>query len=126
VTAVDELLAFLRACLDDDERVARAASPGPWKPNAEQDEVLAVDDVTVADGFALSGNQLRATVEHIARWDPARVLAKIRADRAILDWCERAIHVTEDDCYQLGVDDVVRLLAQPYAGQPGWRAEWRA
>jgi hypothetical protein len=61
-----------------DEREARAlkASPGPWRPNSEHTEVLAVDDIPVADGFALSGNQLRATVDHISSCEPERMFRR--------------------------------------------------
>jgi len=137
VTAVDELIAFVRACLDRVERLAREASPGPWKPNAEHDEVLAVDDITVADGFALSGNQLRATVEHIALHDPATVLADVAAKRRILDL--HVLSVLDGDTYCAlchmddgliygpgGACETVRALAQAYAGWDGWREEWRA
>jgi len=120
VTAVDDLVTWLRAQLGDDERMALAASPGPWKPNAEHDEVLAVDDITVADGFALSGNQLRATVGHIARWDPARVLAEVEAKRRIVD--EWASEYYE---HRAALGRAVRLLALPYAEHPGYREEWR-
>jgi hypothetical protein len=82
---------FLTARLDEDEAVARAASPGPWHPNAELDEVLAMDGITVADGFALSGPQTRATTEHIARHDPARVLADVEAKRRIVERLTHAI-----------------------------------
>jgi hypothetical protein len=128
---MDDLVTWLRAQLDDHERVARAASPGPWRPNAEHDEVLAVDDITVADGFALSGNQLRATVDYITRWDPARVLAKVAADRRILDEYDRvmgsfrAYLVPGNAMAMATVQDIVRLLALPYADRPGYRAEWR-
>ena len=63
---------------------------------------------------------------HIARWDPHRVLAKVKADRAILDWCDRM-----DPGDGLGgllareARKIRRLLAQPYAGQDGWREEWQ-
>jgi uncharacterized protein DUF6221 len=77
---------------------------------------------------------------HIARWDPARVLAEveqerrdIEAKRRILDWLTRVDeYMDRDDMswHRLGgaidTDDAVRLLAQPYAGRPGFREEWRA
>lgn len=81
---MSDLIEFLRARLDEDEQTALAASPGPWAPNDECDEVLAVDGERVADGFALSGRQLRATVDHIARHDPARALREVEAKRRIL------------------------------------------
>lgn len=145
---VDELIAFFHARLDEDERWALAASPGPWSENAESTEVLAVDGITVADGFALSGNQLRATVAHIARHDPDRVLREVEAKRRILDE-----HASEDgDCSACGrasweenpgaylrdepeMADVwrptiwpcrtARLLALPYADHPDYREKWK-
>ena len=139
---MDDLVQFLRARLDEDAELAQAASPGPWHPSDESDEVLAVDGITVADGFALSSRQLRATTEHIARHDPARVLAEVEAKRRILE-IHKVVGGWEDEDGQdigLGCDEcgysaeysdrggwceTVRLLALPYADHPGYRAEWR-
>lgn len=136
---VDDLIAFLRARLDEREARALAASPGPWRPNAEHDEVLAVDDILVADGFALSSNQLRATVDHIAGNDPEYVLEDIAAKRQIIGWCIEVIGqrdlsrygefgALKDDPDALAVTlavETLRLLALPYAGHEDYRAEWR-
>jgi len=130
---MDDLVTWLRARLDEDERVALAASPGPWKPNAEHDEVLAVDDVTVADGFALSGNQLRATVGHIARWNPARVLAEVDAKRRILDEYEMWADDDDQDYEhaQTAANSAaallvaVKLVALPMAERDGYDESWR-
>lgn len=111
-----DLVEFLRARLDDDERDALAASPGPWSPNAEADEVTAADGITVCDGFALSNNQLRATVRHIARHDPARVLAEVEAKRRIIrDYEQDVFHST----------DVLRILAAVFADHPNYNPMWR-
>ncbi|MFB4285689.1 DUF6221 family protein [Nonomuraea sp. MTCD27] len=119
---MDDLIAFLRARLNEDEQEALAASPGPWKANAEQHEVLAVDDIEVATGFALNGEQLRATVRHIVRHDPARVLREVEAKRRMLQ-----AHI---GYYGLGMDEywpipTLTLLALPYANHPDYREEWR-
>ncbi|WP_338683897.1 DUF6221 family protein [Streptomyces acidiscabies] len=118
---MDDLVAWLRVQLDEDERTALAASPGPWSVNAESDEVLAVDGVTVAEGFALSGGQLRATTEHIAEHDPARVLREVEALRRIVD---RYAWLREHGDTG-GTAWVLPLLALPYADRPGYREEWR-
>ncbi|MFI7691757.1 DUF6221 family protein [Nonomuraea sp. NPDC049655] len=140
-----DLAAFIRARLDEDEQEALAASPGPWRANAEHDEVLAVDGETVADGFALSSEQLRATVRHIVRHDPARVLREIEAKRHLLH-----AHAREHECLgltghgehsvvdgkpwefwenhytdDLGPCFVLRCLALPYADHESFREEWR-
>lgn len=121
----DELIAVIERGLEADEQAARAASPGPWSPNAESDEVLSVDGITVCDGFALSGRQLRATVEHIVRHDPSRVLAEVEAKRRILDEHE-GVHTCGDRTYDFREwCPTLRALALPYAGRPGYREEWR-
>lgn len=78
--------------------------------------------------------------EHIARHDPARVLAEVEAKRRILDLASLA---AQREAQKPGYDTVarletalakvtapelervVRLLALPYADQPGYRDEWR-
>lgn len=99
---------FLNARLDEDEALARAAAPGPWHTNAEADEVLAVDGITVAEGFALSGPQIRATTQHIARHNPARVLAEIQAKRRIVEMYGQAV----------AIDTVLDHLAAVYDQHP--------
>lgn len=112
MSAVDELITWLRAQLDDDERVARAA----W-PDCTPDDPRASDE----------------DIRHIARWDPARVLAEVEAKRRILDLAPAAVMRalgTQDPDFRDGYldahEEAVKLLAQPYAGRPGWREEWRA
>jgi len=53
---------------------------------------------------------------HIARHDPARVLAECEAKRRILTYAEH-----NDDVYLLG-----SYLALPYADHESFQAEWRA
>jgi hypothetical protein len=115
---MNDLTEWLRKQLDEDEQAAVAASPGPWKTNAEHDEIHAVDGITVAEGFALSSNQLRATVDHIVRWDPARVLAEVDAKRRLID---EAIRLMSYD----GEFEFLELLALPYADRPGYQESWR-
>jgi hypothetical protein len=71
---------------------------------------------------------------HIARWDPARVLAEVAAKRAVLDECAAAIKAgelqdgTTWNDMAVGAElaiDVVRLLVQPYADRPGFDPIWR-
>jgi hypothetical protein len=120
-----DLITFLRARLDEDEALALAASPGPWHPDAESYEVLAADDITVCDGFALSGPQLRATTEHIARWDPARVLAEVAAKRAVVDGLAAADPHAGYITGTFTARHALWLLAQSYADHPDYREEWK-
>lgn len=69
------------------------------------------------------------TAEHIARWDPARVLlAEIDAKRRILDRCARAL-VAPSDPWNDGAygfaELVIHELAQPYTDRDGFPQEWR-
>jgi hypothetical protein len=131
---VDELSAFLRARLDDDERVAREATVGPWRWGPSLGKItwaLAGPDIPYG-GFVLgtsdAGCPSKFDAEHIARWDPARVLAEVQAKRAILDRiAEAEAACTGPDTIEIDgfvARDLVCLLAQPYAGHPGWREEW--
>jgi hypothetical protein len=61
---------------------------------------------------------------HIARWDPARVLAECEAKRRIVELVlDRPIRDHGDckceSCWTL------RLVALPYADHPDYRAEWK-
>lgn len=146
---MDDLIAFIRSCLDDDERAARAAAVLPygsakWFAGAEG-SVFGIDqgsDMHVR-GAVLSLDDIG---EHIARWDPARVLAEIDAKRKLLDlhapfksnWHRGVLQC--DHCAELchsrsglGCDSpdapypcpTVRLIALPYADRPGYLEEWR-
>lgn len=152
---MNDLVQFLRDRLDEDDELAATASPGPWHVDAEADEVLAVDDIVVAEGFALSGQQLRATTRHIARHDPARVFREVEAKRQLLadvladqhfrneeDHWYSCAALTDDQGDPLCFDDTrapgpcdcgrddrvarrLRLLAVPYADHPDYREDWR-
>lgn len=128
VDVIDGILAeWLRRQLDEEQRAAEALPPWPWSANAEGDEVLAADGVTVAEGFALSGAQLRATVDHVVRYDPARALAEVDAKRRLLSGHERPVHRC-DGGEMTWVDEdcpIKVALALPYAARPGYREEWQ-
>lgn len=129
---MDDLTTFLRACLDDDERVARKCAPGPWVILGEPRESYVVS----AAGVAVALGWLRDAA-HIARWDPARVLAEIDAKRRIIDAYMDAVHMhqamseTDDDgkwdwlFKEESLEGVVKLLALPYADLESYREEWR-
>ncbi len=129
------LVEFLTARLDEGERDALAASPGPWTANAEHDEVMAVDGIHVADGFSLSGNQLRATVDHIVRHDPARVLRRVKAGRRLIERYERALRVGgqsvsgfingQDDGYAQACLDAIEDAAEIHSDHPDYQEAWR-
>lgn len=142
-----DIVAFLTRCLDEDQQLAEAAAavdPAPWTANADDafggirerhgtGLVIAADDVALWD--CEGSNMLCMTAESaefIAAHDPARVLADIAAKRELLLW-------HEEDRYRVGRCSnchtnlgqshlwpchVVKLLAAPYAGQPGYNPAW--
>jgi Family of unknown function (DUF6221) len=132
-----DLVTWLRAQLDEDEQVAKAANPGPWRRFTDRAHL---DPDTIFGGRWMGDmDKLRnvcslvyswekdANGEHIARHDPARVLAEVEAKRRILGW-----HSGDRDgrclCCQIetaGTCQTVRLLALPYADRPDFREEWR-
>jgi hypothetical protein len=93
--------------------------------------------ITVPGGVKVGAttwsDDLSATdvAEHIARHDPARVLAEVGAKRRIIDLFAGVaselgdVPVSPYEGYASGLRDAVRLLALPYADRPGYRDEWR-
>lgn len=130
---------FLLARIGEDEAVARAATPGPWRwaedpKDGMQSETVRThfddDDPTSeswpTDVIYATGMHTEGFVrvepgdrEHIARHDPARVLAECEAKRRMVemipgmpaDWDDR--------------DYLLRLLALPYADHPDYDPEWK-
>ena len=119
---MDDLVQWLRAQLDEDERIAREAKPGPW--HAEGGSVYATHPTDEVVDYSESA-------DHIAEWDPARVLRELDAKRRLL--VVHRPYAPEPDQSCLGCAGgitftscpVVRLLALPYADRPGYREEWR-
>jgi hypothetical protein len=111
---VDDLVAFLRQCLAEDERIARE-----------------LGELDYADEGGLGSIGGWPLMDYLKRFGSTRVLAEVEAKRLILDQIEPWLHV--EDEYD-GVETTLRAegtellchLAQPYAGWPGWREEWRA
>jgi hypothetical protein len=123
-TVSDELVTWLRARLDEDERAARSCAaiyPPPWNTSdrgwmatvrADEPDFRVVTELEQWHGQPEDA-WLGDFIEHIARHDPQRVLAEIDAKRRIIDRSS------------LYAQDLLKLLALPYADQPGWREEWR-
>ena len=105
---------FLLARIAEDEEVAQAAASAVGRPLIDYHLDL-------------------AEARHIARWDPARVLAECEAKRRIVehhsssgdDWPLCAI------CTEVGPDAqgwpclTLLLLALPYSDHGDYREEWR-
>jgi hypothetical protein len=127
-----DLVAFLRARIDEDEAVARAATVETGGPRWHgSDSGLCSDDASnhpgpfLVDAYGYTAPEL---VAHIARHDPARVLADIAAKRAIVDRMaavlERGWDYYENSTVIDLAEATLRNLAAPYAGADGYRPEW--
>jgi hypothetical protein len=102
---MDDLVTWLRAQLDDDERVARQmmAEPGGFYIEAETADV-----------------NIMTVGAHVYRWTPKRVLAEVDAKRRILD---EIIELHEREGRY--TEGFLAALALPYADRPGYLQEWR-
>lgn len=138
---MDDLVAFLRAQLDDDERVARSATSGPWSwvdPGGKVKSALVGPGYPYQTVVPAAGGDVYPSVhdaEHIARHDPARVLAEVDAKRRIVDWlaedaafdmpAAKAQAASREEWYLVTVArTTIKMLALPYAAHPDYRAEW--
>ncbi|MEV0726000.1 DUF6221 family protein [Micromonospora purpureochromogenes] len=130
----DDLVTWLRALLDEDERDARAVEgDGVW--DVPSTGVVQLGGVGDLDGLVMAP---RNVAHHMATHDPARVLADVDAKRHILD-----AHPLEGPSKYVPFqycgtcqdgDGIVtapapcptqRALALPYADRPGYRDEWK-
>ncbi|MEU3283316.1 DUF6221 family protein, partial [Streptomyces antibioticus] len=97
---MDDLVRWLGEQLDEDERVARAAPPGPWIGTDAEDigawsvydqEWLIASATVYTHDKPMGGKRgpgyidASATTAHIAAHDPARVLLEVDAKRRLLD-----------------------------------------
>lgn len=112
----DEIVAWLRARLDEDEKAAADARDDveSWWQDPAQDSPAEL---------------------HIARHSPERVLREVEAARRVLDmWqdpdtIEESINYAVSSAdYQIAsadtVDRIVRVMASAYADHPDYRAQW--
>lgn len=134
-----DIVEFIRARLDEDERIARAAGAGPWRyRDHPADRALVVDaagEVVVYDEGWPSEDQGR----HMARHDPARVLREVAAKWAILaetlayeakidgEWgcCHRAEQIAAGQCATKPADvATLRWLASTWSDHADYDQAW--
>lgn len=140
---MDDLVEFLRARLDEDADVARAAACGEgggrWEatsdPPMHQAQVCGQPHPgeymvpVIVDEFPYLNDHERAA--HIARQDPDRVLAEVDAKRRLLNtWLPEAAKNDEQVNEEWGhgstlADDLLRLLALPYADHSDYQETWK-
>ncbi|MBX9425412.1 DUF6221 family protein [Streptomyces lateritius] len=133
---MDDLIAFLRARLDEDERTARGVL---WDGSGNTLKWDLPFSATVQVGSEVFTTDDSAVADHIARHDPARVLAEVDAKRRALEqfeyWNQRmAQEVLHPPRYpQPGLDlgllldalnPILMDFARPYVDHPDFKAWW--
>lgn len=127
---MDDLVAFLNARYDDDEAYARNAfgdhnDAGPVWHEPSSGLLDVGDELIVTNDSQVS--------RFMERFDPARVLAEVEANRRIV-----ALHGAEPHecveydtnpdwratCYERDCP-TLKLLVLPFAGHPDYRQEWK-
>lgn len=121
-----DLVEFLTARLDEDERTAAAARGRLWRHDgAGGPHSIGPAYATVTfepsafsheQGQHVCGSALVSDAAHIARHDPARVLAEVAAKRRIVEDARQVPTIS--------MRHVLRLLALPYAEHPEYSADW--
>jgi hypothetical protein len=128
---MDDLVAFIAAALDEDARVAWAAGS---RLQPEINRWVAGDGnndgVRTGAGTPVTLHSWPNEMDHIARWDPARVLAEVAAKREILrrhqdnaGECATCAYERLDGSWDWPCP-TARALAAPYRSAPGFRPEW--
>jgi hypothetical protein len=138
---VDKALAFVRARLDEDERIARAAANLPdHTPDADHWEQGGTwSSVVVASGpgkgasvVSDEGFPSDTQAEHIARHDPARVLDDVAAKRDLIDSAAYALDSAKKlesmgansfDLRSLCDFDIL-TMARCWASHPDYEVGW--
>jgi len=139
------LTEFLKARLDEDEQAARKAAEicgchpiaPAWSFHDERTDgrILIADNPHPETRHKL-GRRWNGTyqelfaAEHIARWDPARVLAEVEAKRRIIREYEAAAayydqHPDAPAGEAHGLYTTLKALALPYADHPDYHKDWR-
>lgn len=134
-----DLVAFLRARLEDEAQAARAAADGgsgAWFVRGDW-EVCRSEPINIPGmppyHKAMVPGMVPAQLHHIAHHDPARVLDEVDAKRRILEQhhrsgvtCPRCSLGTEDGevVFERDPCETLRALALPYADHPDHQPEW--
>lgn len=120
---MDDLTAFLKARLDEDEQVARDADADAWR-KAERPSIW-----VMREGGPVAQTQDFEDAAHIARWDPARVLREVEAKRQIMGLHRRQSELDYDPicdvCCYTPPCETLRTLALPYTDHKDYREEWK-
>jgi hypothetical protein len=131
---VTDLASWLLEQIADDEHLARASGGKVWTRDPhETGQRIEGDDIHIYP----EGGHDEDQAEHIARWDPKRVLAECAAKRRIIEqltteWADAVGLATPAFPAMSGrvtlspaAALILRDLALPYADRPGYLEEWK-
>ena len=138
-TTMEDLVEFLFERLDEEEKSAQSATQGKWKVWAM--EVVADPkgnsdiEEAVSVCVASSTNPLHprtGNAEHIAMWDPERVLAECKAKREMIqEWDDWKIYFRRNQVsnyhygIRIGIESALIMLVQVYSNHPDFQEEWK-
>ncbi|MDH2424760.1 DUF6221 family protein [Sphaerisporangium sp. TRM90804] len=123
----DDLVAFLRARLVEDEQYARSTM---WDGSVNSPTWSLTASATVDTGGDEFYAGDRTVANHIERHDPARVLREVEAKRRILQWHTGAHECSgpDDNCMWILDGEAcptTRALALPYADHEDYKEGWK-
>jgi len=122
------LVEFLTAAIAEDEAVARAAGDHQGASWLAYGEEFVHPDPPPGNSYVAIGpwgGNIGPAAPHIARWDPARVLAECEAKRRQIRVLT-TMFAPSSRRFAPWRDRVLAIMALPYADRPGFREEWRA
>ena len=130
---MSDLVQFLLNRIAEDETAARAASGDRWDRLREGAPKFRK---VVAWGLTpIGAMNAQQDADHIARHDPARVLAECEAKRRIVAQYQGATLARDNnqgtiarllgDTIVETLTELLPLLALPYADHPDYRQEWK-
>jgi hypothetical protein len=133
---VNDLVRWLGEQLEEDERIAKRAVPGPWRHEPDRpdpplgtpgsEEAIYAGPIGPSEariaGTGMPGDrQSYLNAVHIAEHDPERVFNEITFKCKLHAWALNSLRREAPD----QVEKVIRLIAETYRHRPGYREEWR-
>lgn len=133
---MSELVEWLKAQLDEDERIAQAASEWPWTLHPEGDKILRHNDGTyddwededliVVETMGWSSQATRSNGLHVIRWEPSQVVQDIAAKRLIIGYHSGSHECSGEDgnCMWIPADEVCDTVRALASACPGYDPSW--